>query len=1115
MDKGMYVRCPADYENSIDPRIFITGKIVKVDEISKSLSVIFEDPYKARDFYEMFPKEGIYSFDQIERCMAFRGSKVKYCKEDYEVLESSRDTQGWVYYYLQSYASGKTELIREDRISIPFTNGRINPLNQLQKYEFQNPKWYFGRNIVARTMSTIDNSMYGFKELAGCKIFLKPYQLKSVMRCLHNENCRYMLADEVGLGKTIEACSIIKIYLNHKSNKKVLIAVPESLVEQWKVELFVKFNIIEGNNYGNNFVKLIDIDKVELDDVGYDFVIVDEAHRLLQNNKNYRIIYTISKSVNNILFLSATPVQQQKNEYLKLLRLIAPQKYDDTSGIEFDEILKKQQEINSQAYLVLKGLDSYQHIIADLEEEGLSTGEIREDEEFCDRYEEIMEGLEDLQDVIENELFDEFVEKIKVDDEDYGQRNMQIALSYLCENYQIEKNIIRNRRLFMDDFAERKCEEISYALDIEMNSAETKTYEKIFSWIEQEDFTRDEFVSRIIPLLAAFYSSPWAFLEYAEGKNIPEEILEEAEQWRAEEDSLLVKVDITLEDPDAYNNRIIKIIDYIDQELADKKIVIFTNYRATFKKYQKCFSQYFGKETCAFFEAGMNRDDMELNVYRFQKTKECRIMLCDKTGGEGRNFQEADYVVHIDLPWDANAIEQRIGRLDRVGRDVEKDVVSVVIHTVDTIEEQLFKFWNEGLNVFQKSLSGLEIIMSDINESIISAITDNFKYGLENEIDRIIEKSKQLELEVQKEQYYDTAAYRYNDLNKELENIIRRYNRSENEWFSKTLMNWAHMAGFNASSGKVENVISFNEKSFSPGSAIKALLIPPKWEEYMNKTHNEYVNHILDMYEEKYGEWKNSRKNSLRKIEGTFTRSISIQNDMLHFFAPGDDVFDCLVDNALRSCKGQCTAFAFPSSIEWIGLVYTWSFRANEKIIFEKGLSPVILSQYRNFISYDSINTYFPMPDSDDVDISKVSEEFSIVIENGYDVKRYAHLGKRHKGGDIISNREKSGICNLEYIKQRYPEELWKQSVQEGYQTSKSEAVKKFISNSNLSGLRVELEKMVATKIATDLYYGVSDHSSEYEELKEIIMNSLKQPLINLESVCLVWMVNINEKYIS
>lgn len=129
----------------------------------------------------------------------------------------------------------------------------------------------------------------------------------------------------------------------------------------------------------------------------------------------------------------------------------------------------------------------------------------------------------------------------------------------------------------------------------------------------------------------------------------------------------------------------------------------------------------FGDEvTC--FGASIDETENEINIYRFQSDDDCKILICDKTGGEGRNLQIADYVVHIDLPWNINSIEQRIGRLDRMGRDVEKPVTSVVIHSIDTYEDQLFKLWNEGLNVFSQSLSGLEIIMNDINNKITESI---------------------------------------------------------------------------------------------------------------------------------------------------------------------------------------------------------------------------------------------------------------------------------------------------------------------------------------------------------------------------------------------------------
>ena len=91
-------------------------------------------------------------------------------------------------------------------------------------------------------------------------------------------------------------------------------------------------------------------------------------------------------------------------------------------------------------------------------------------------------------------------------------------------------------------------------------------------------------------------------------------------------------------------------------------------------------TKVFGEEHCAFFCEGMSPDELELNTYRFQNEPGYRIMLSDESGGEGRNFQKADELICIDLPWSANTLEQRIGRLDRIGRDKTKDVVSVIVY---------------------------------------------------------------------------------------------------------------------------------------------------------------------------------------------------------------------------------------------------------------------------------------------------------------------------------------------------------------------------------------------------------------------------------------------------
>ena len=321
---------------------------------------------------------------------------------------------------------------------------------------------------------------------------------------------------------------------------------------------------------------------------------------------------------------------------------------------------------------------------------------------------------------------------------------------------------------------------------------------------------------------------------------IDPDVEENAKEWLNAEEWMLKELDNVLAEPYNYSSRILSIVDFIDQELYEEKAVVFTNYADTFEKYGQVLRTYFGEEKIALFNKNMNEEELELSIYRFQNDDDCKILLCDETGGEGRNLQGANYVIHIDLPWDANAIEQRIGRLDRLGRAADKDVCSVVVFAKDTLEEELYNFWNKGLNIFTQSLSGLEIIMNEINESIIHAVTSDFRYGISNAINEIIESSRKMEMEVREEQHFDSAAFIYATLNQELKRLLHYYTTNENELFANTMMGWANLAGLKGQFGK-DGVVRFNEGSFSIKSAENSMLIPPNWIEYVNRTSNVFL----------------------------------------------------------------------------------------------------------------------------------------------------------------------------------------------------------------------------------------------------------------------------------
>lgn len=724
--EGMFVRCPIDREHPHDPRIFATGKVLSINDFNETAHIKFSDPFDQKKYFEYIPDEVKEApLAALDHCHLFKGSLVKWGRRTSRVVEYKGNDSDFYEYYLQDTVTKEYRCVNEVDLVTSFISGSANPIQQLKKYEFQNPCWYLGRQIVKDTMNVLDNSILGFKELAGCKIYLKAFQLNTIMQCLQSERCRYMLADEVGLGKTIEACSVLKIYLSNNAEKQVLITVPRALIAQWRTELLFKFGLLEGNDENGNSIKLIPVESLSKEEcvVDWDFVIVDEVHNYLDRKGRYGFIHAISRHSENIILLSATPIQQRQEEYLDLLRLILPDKYDDMPIEKFSELVGKQNRISRLTYSLLDEVDSFKNeLLPEIEAENP-----HEDEDVQDELEVIEENLNDLADEIDDTKLFELVSSIDTSKEDFGIYDIQVIVSYICDNFQLERNIIRGRRAVLGvypknedgEFAERAVHELTYEISEEKNYYENEAYRQLKEWIlAQEGSLEDSSVKDIIqPLIEAFFSSPWAYkarlTELGDKYAIPADVIKTASRWLEEEETAVDNLADVMDDIESHPSRLVNLINHIDQELFGEKIVIFTDQIETFNAYYKVFKDVFGDEVTGFAES-INRDKAEVNIYRFQSDPNCKMLICDKSGGEGRNLQIADYVIHLDLPWNINTIEQRIGRLDRMGRNVKKPVTSVVIHSVDSYEEQLFKFWNDGLNVFCQSLSGLEIIMNDI-----------------------------------------------------------------------------------------------------------------------------------------------------------------------------------------------------------------------------------------------------------------------------------------------------------------------------------------------------------------------------------------------------------------
>src|SRR5262249_2933344 len=153
-------------------------------------------------------------------------------------------------------------------------------------------------------------------------------------------------------------------------------------------------------------------------------------------------------------------------------------------------------------------------------------------------------------------------------------------------------------------------------------------------------------------------------------------------------------------------HRFEKLISILQSKLADPatKILVFAGLQgisADIARGLKIRLAEMGSETVTEFRHDLNDEEKEANVRRFQTSARVRVLVSDESGGEGRNFQFASEIIHLDVPWFAGRLEQRIGRLDRLGREqYRKDVVSTVIFPEASLDASLVDCMANGLEVF-------------------------------------------------------------------------------------------------------------------------------------------------------------------------------------------------------------------------------------------------------------------------------------------------------------------------------------------------------------------------------------------------------------------------------
>jgi len=450
----------------------------------------------------------------------------------------------------------------------------------------------------------------GVAGFVGARISLVPHQLWIASEVANRFSPRVLLADEVGLGKTIEACLILHRLILTGRAERVLVLVPDALVHQWFVELLRRFELkfslfdeerclaIEGSEGVRNantfyeeqmilapisWIAGSDYRQRQVLEAKWDVLIVDEAHHLEWSKEEgpseaYQFVSLLADRISSVLLLTATPEQLGVEGHFGRLRILDPERFVDFEAFQKESL--KFRDVSPIADALISGAE-----LGDAEVEALMG----------------LVGSEAVMGLMA---------------EDTPQTRREVVRS-LVDLHGTGRVFFRNRRESLTGFPERRA--------------------------------------NLIPL-------------------------------KAEDDEAKVKW----------------LVNFLREDEGRKLLVILKTQEGA-EALDAAVREEVNVKSGLFHE-GLTLIQRDRAAAWFAEPDGARLMICSEIGSEGRNFQFCHHLVLFDLPEQPDLLEQRIGRLDRIG---QSETVKIFVPYIEGADEELFARWyHEGLGAFEKPLRG-------------------------------------------------------------------------------------------------------------------------------------------------------------------------------------------------------------------------------------------------------------------------------------------------------------------------------------------------------------------------------------------------------------------------
>lgn len=547
--------------------------------------------------------------------------------------------------------------------------------------------------------------------LLSASVELLPHQIEVVRRVTEDPIQRYLLADEVGMGKTIEACALICQTLLDKPDATVVVALPEALFMQWRDELRNRFGITEDDER----VRLIAFATLTTHKLPEcDLLVVDEAHHLVGrasglHTPEFERLANLAAASPKLLLLSATPVLADDNATLALLHLLDPHAYPLSDLESLRNRLRLRQEFGR----VLLGLDPeapgflLQDVLADF-------AALAPD------------------DVVGRGLVAEAEEAIASGEPDAIPRPVHALRDHITETYRLNQRLLRTRRRDVEGWEiPQRVAVMSSETDPDPSTRDA--WEVLEDWRAQalsvlaharsddsfRDLERgcsDLFATRVEALGAGVRT----FLAAMEGGAAGELALDR----RIDADGALrsraarIRAALNAGGRAAASAGLLhRALREAEAEHANAtRLVAFSSDTALVEAIPPALSRLRGFGVDHLVTSRMSREEVETALKSFWSAPAPAVLICDRSGEEGLNLQACQGIVHLDVPLDPLRVEQRIGRLDRIGRasGTIRHWVQAPSVDPDSPWQQWLELLRAGFSLFDRTIADVQFVLDDV-----------------------------------------------------------------------------------------------------------------------------------------------------------------------------------------------------------------------------------------------------------------------------------------------------------------------------------------------------------------------------------------------------------------